>query len=135
MRLLHFRRTFVEKMFAIHAKVEIFKKTGIGIGGYARHYYDLFCLIKRPEVRKMLSSNEYEEIKADYDKISREHFAVGYVIPQNMSFFNSDALFPPPNLETMLATEFEKQCQILCFGKFPTWKQVQQSFKEIRKLL
>ena len=28
MRLLHFRRTFVEKMFAIHAKVEAFKKTG-----------------------------------------------------------------------------------------------------------
>jgi len=25
MRLLHFRRTFVEKMFAIHSKVEIFK--------------------------------------------------------------------------------------------------------------
>lgn len=43
MRLLHFRRTFVEKMFAIHAKVEAFKKTGIGIGGYARHYYDLFA--------------------------------------------------------------------------------------------
>ena len=26
MRLLHFRRTFVEKMFAIHAKVEVFKR-------------------------------------------------------------------------------------------------------------
>ncbi len=25
MRLLHFRRTFVEKMFAIHGKVEAFK--------------------------------------------------------------------------------------------------------------
>ena len=28
MRLLHFRRTFVEKMFAIHAKVEAFKLLG-----------------------------------------------------------------------------------------------------------
>jgi hypothetical protein len=26
MRLLHFRRTFVEKMFAIHKKVELFKR-------------------------------------------------------------------------------------------------------------
>lgn len=48
MQLLHFRRTFVGKLFAIHSKVEIFKKTGRGIGGYARHYYDLFCLAQRP---------------------------------------------------------------------------------------
>jgi len=38
MRILHFRRTFVEKMFAIHAKVEAFKQTGKEIGSYARHY-------------------------------------------------------------------------------------------------
>jgi hypothetical protein len=34
MRLLHFRRTFVEKMFAIHGKFEAFKKAGKEIGGY-----------------------------------------------------------------------------------------------------
>ena len=48
MRLLHFRRTFVEKMFAIHGKVDAYQKTGRAIGGYARHYYDLFCLAERP---------------------------------------------------------------------------------------
>ncbi len=36
MRLLHFRRTFVEKMFAIHAKVEMFKQDGRPIGTYPR---------------------------------------------------------------------------------------------------
>jgi hypothetical protein len=41
MRLLHFRRTFVEKMFAIHGKIEAFKTHGKAIGGYARHYYDI----------------------------------------------------------------------------------------------
>jgi hypothetical protein len=50
MRLLHFRRTFVEKMFAIHAKVEAFKQSGEPIGGYDRHYNDLFGLAQRPEV-------------------------------------------------------------------------------------
>ena len=49
MRLLHFRRTFVEKMFAIHGKVDAYKKTGREIGGYARHYYDLYCLAERPD--------------------------------------------------------------------------------------
>jgi hypothetical protein len=63
MRLLHFRRTFVEKMFAIHAKVEAFKKGGKEIGGYARHYYDLYCLAERPEVLAMLRSDEYAAIK------------------------------------------------------------------------
>lgn len=53
MRLLHFRRTFVEKMFAIHGKVDTFQKTGLGIGSYTRHYYDLFCLADRPEVLAM----------------------------------------------------------------------------------
>lgn len=47
MRLLHFRRTFVEKMFAIHAKVELFKRDGRPLGSYARHYYDLYCLAGR----------------------------------------------------------------------------------------
>lgn len=28
MRLLHFRRTFVEKLFAIHARVELLKRNG-----------------------------------------------------------------------------------------------------------
>ncbi len=38
MRLLHFRRTFVEKTFAIHARVELLKREGQPLGTYARHY-------------------------------------------------------------------------------------------------
>ncbi len=135
MRLLHFRRTFVEKLFAIHSKVEKFKQTGIGIGGYARHYYDLFCLAERQEVLKMLQSSEYEAIKVDYDRVSKRHFETSYVAPQGMNFATSEALFPIGNLEKALAAEFEKQCQILCFGKFPTWRQVQQRLADIRHLL
>ena len=95
MRLLHFRRTFVEKLFAIHSKVEKFKQTGIGIGGYARHYYDLFCLAERPEVLQMLQCDEYENIKNNYDKVSKEYFDASYLPPQDMCFQTSDALFPP----------------------------------------
>lgn len=135
MKLLHFRRTFVEKLFAIHAKVELFKKTGLGIRGYARHYYDLFCLSERSEVLQMLQSDEYEGIKNDYDKISREHFDANYIPPQNMCFQTSDAIFPPADLEPALQADFEQQCRILCFGAFPTWKQVLQRFREIREVL
>ena len=77
MQLLHFRRTFVEKLFAIHAKVELFKREGRPLGGYARHYYDLAQLADRPEVEQMLRSDEYWAIKADYDAISRAHASRG----------------------------------------------------------
>jgi hypothetical protein len=135
MRLLHFRRTFVEKMFAIHAKVEAFKQAGKPIGGYARHYYDLFCLAERPEVLAMLRSDEYGVIKADYDRISRAYFEKSYVPPPDMSFAKSDALFPSAELRAMLAVEFEKQCQVLCFGPFPPWDHVQARLEELRELL
>ena len=81
MRLLHFRRTFVEKMFAIHSKVEILKRDGTPLGTYARHYYDLFQLAARPEVLGMLKSPEYAAIKADYDQISRMYFPQSYFWP------------------------------------------------------
>jgi Nucleotidyl transferase AbiEii toxin, Type IV TA system len=135
MRLLHFRRTFVEKMFAIHAKVEAFKQAGKPIGGYARHYYDLFCLAERPEVVAMLKSDEYGVIKADYDRISRAHFEKSYVPPPEMSFSKSDALFPSAELRAVLDAEFEKQCRVLCFGPFPSWDGVQARLEELRSLL
>ena len=135
MRLLHFRRTFVEKMFAIHGKVDAYQKTGREIGGYARHYYDLFCLAERAEVPAMLRSEEYATIKADYDRISREYFDKSYVPPPGMSFAKSDALFPPAELGAVLAAEFEKQCRVLCFGPFPTWEQVQARLEGVRDLL
>src|SRR3984893_19323808 len=49
LRLLHFRRTFVEKMFAIHSKVELLKRDGRPVGTYARHYNDLFQLEAQAE--------------------------------------------------------------------------------------
>jgi len=135
MRLLHFRRTFVEKMFAIHAKVEAFKKGGREIGGYARHYYDLYCLAERPEVLAMLRSEEYAAIKADYDRISREHFEKSYVPPPEMSFAKSDALFPAGDLRTAIAKVFAEQCRLLCFGPAPAWGEVQVRLEAIRGLL
>ena len=135
MRLLHFRRTFVEKLFTIHAKVEIYKRDRRPIGTYARHYYDLFQLAGRPEVRAMLESAEYATIKADYDRISRTHFERDYISPEGMSFANSDALFPTGELLAVIRQHFEAQCEILCFGASPAWDKVQERFAAIRSIL
>jgi hypothetical protein len=135
MRLLHFRRTFVEKMFAIHAKVEAFKEEGREIGGYARHYYDLFCLAERPEVVAMLRSAEYGAIKDDYDRISLEHFEKSYVPPPDMSFAKSDALFPAGQLRDIIGKIFAEQCNLLYFGHTPSWEEVEYRLNGIRDLL
>ena len=135
MRLLHFRRTFVEKMFAIHAKVQLFKRDHRPIGGYTRHYYDLYQLLRQPEVLAMLKSDEYAKIKIDYDLISRTHFPKSYFCPDGMSFARSDALFPPPALASTIAEEYQAQCHALCYGPFPDWEQVQSQFETVRDLL
>lgn len=134
MRLLHFRRTFVEKMFAIHAKVELLKQ-GQPLGSYARHYYDLYQLADRNEVLAMLRSEEYAEIKEDYDRISRQFFARNYFAPPAMSFSASDALFPSGDLSTTLGAEYEAQCKVLCNGRYPAWSEVLARFESIRGLL
>ena len=135
MRLLHFRRTFVEKMFAIHSKVELFKRHGREIGSYARHYYDLYQLGGQAEVTEMLRSNEYGEIKTDYDEVSRRYFPESYFAPNGMSFSQCDALFPPAELDAILSVEYQKQCKQLCLGTYPSWKDVMGRFEELRPLL
>jgi hypothetical protein len=135
MRLLHFRRTFVEKMFAIHGKVELLKRDRQPLGTYARHYYDLSQLAAEPEVIAMLNSAEYAEIKADYDRISREHFDRSYSAPEGMNFATSDALFPRPSLESVLGGEYDAQCRMLCYGRFPSWAEVRNRLDGLRELL
>jgi hypothetical protein len=135
LRLLHFRRTFVEKMFAIHGKVEILKRDRMPLGTYARHYYDLFQLAAQPEVIAMLKSGEYAAIKNDYDAISREYFGRSYFQPEGMSFAKSDALFPPAELGKIIGVEYEGQCKLLCYGPYPSWEEIQAKFKGIRDLL
>jgi len=135
MILLHFRRTFVEKLFAIHAKVEIVKRTGEPLGAYARHYYDLYCLAERPEVLTMLRSKEYEEIKADYAMISQEFYRRDSIPPPGMRFAKSDALFPADQLGHAIAQQYEEHCRFLCYGRLPTWPEVRDRFADLRTLL
>ena len=135
MRLLHFRRTFVEKLFAIHSKVELLKRDRRPIGSYARHYYDLFQLAAQPEVATMLRSDEYAAIKADYDAISRAYFPQSYFCPSEMSFAGSDGLFPQGELARTIAGEYEVQCRQLCFGPYPPWEDVQARFEDLRESL
>lgn len=135
MRLLHFRRTFVEKLFAIHKRVELYVRDGVPIGPHARHYYDLSQLMQTDEVITMLNSDEYSTIKADYDAISRRYFPDHYFFPEGMRFANSAAIFPQGALQQMLAQEYEKQCTLLCYGPYPDWATLCGQFTALRSVL
>ena len=47
----------------------------------------------------------------------------------------ADAIFPPIGLATSIAREYEQQCQRLCYGPFPSWREVAGRFEELRDLL
>ena len=83
----------------------------------------------------MLRSEEYAAIKADYDQVSQRHFPESYFYPANMRFANSDALFPPAELSSIIGVAYEAQCKVLCYGPYPSWAQVQARFLEIRDFL
>ncbi len=52
-----------------------------------------------------------------------------------MTFSKSDALFPAADLRDVIAAEFERQCRGLCFGRFPSWDEVQGRLEELRTQL
>lgn len=134
MTLLHFRRTFVEKLFAIHGKVVRLLDEGQPLGRDARHYADLYALAGTHEVRAMLASREYAEIRDDYDA-KRAFFATIYRPPKGLSFATSPALFPDAALREQIAGDYESQCELLFAGAHPSFDEVCARFEEIRNLL
>lgn len=136
MSLLHFRRTFVEKMFALHGKVIRLRDEDHPLGRDARHYSDLHALAGEHEVRTMLASPEYLLIREDYDRNSREFFASSYRPPENLSFAQSVALFPEDPLRARIEAEYEEQCQLLfATADYPSFEEVLAGFLELRQLL
>ena len=138
MVLLHFRRTFVEKLFALHGKVVRLVNEGHPIGRHARHYSDLYALSDQSEVRSMLASGEYEEIRRDYDQTSRgsKYLARIYRPPNDLSFADSPALFPDQALKDQLARDYEHECRVLFSGAgYPSFDEVLGRFEELRNLL
>lgn len=135
MQVLHFRRTFVEKIFAIHSYVIDAQRNNKSIETHARHYYDLFCLLQQDEVLEMLRSDEYPLIKENCDSISLNFFRDKYYPPKNLSFANSEALFPTGELRQMIVDSYKKQCKNLCYGQYPNWEKVEESFENVRSLL
>jgi len=122
-------------MFALHDKVARgLQQEGKPIEGYARHYYDLSQLLPKDEVRAMLGSSEYAEIVTDYHALTTKYFP-NQVFPERLDLSASAALFPTPEVAAALARDYEQQCQILCYGDFPSFPEVLELLQGIRAFL
>ena len=113
MTLLHFRRTFVEKLFTVHGKVERLKTEGERLRRDARHYADLYVLAGRPEVLAMIESEEYGQIRADYNQKSIRFFKNSYRPPEDLRFNKSDALFLPGQLRATVEEDYYADVRLL----------------------
>lgn len=118
MNLLAFRRTFVEKLFTIHGKIERFQADGVHPGRDLRHYADLYFLAETDEVREMLRSPEYAEICTDYDENSRHFYPASHRPPTGLRFASSAALFPDDELRELLEPAYDHECRVLFDGPY-----------------
>jgi hypothetical protein len=135
MRLLHFRRTFVEKLFAVDHAVTVARATGLQVGARMRHYFDLCALGSRPEVLEMLRGPEYRAIVRDCIEIDRRFYRRAARDPDEWSFRASAALFPEARLSAALEAQYEQQCSVLCFRGYPPWCEVLARFEALREWL
>ncbi|MGH2838343.1 MAG: nucleotidyl transferase AbiEii/AbiGii toxin family protein [Thermoleophilaceae bacterium] len=132
---LHFRRTFVEKLFVIHALAERLKDEGIAFGRDARHYYDIHRLVGEDEVITMLASNECQQIKKSCEEIGLKFFKSQYRGPPELDFSKSDGLFPSAELRAQIEPDYEAQCELLCYGDYPPFGEVLGRLEDVRALL
>jgi hypothetical protein len=135
MQLLHYRRTFVEKLFAIHAAAEERRYSREPIGPLVRHYFDPMLLSDQPEVGEMLHGPEHHAIVRDCLDIDHRYYGRPKHDEAAWSLRESAARFPSEEVSQSLRHDYESQCEVLCFGAYPPWKEVLVRFEALREWL
>jgi hypothetical protein len=136
MKLLHFRRTFVEKLFTLHSRVERSIRQNRDLGRDARHYYDLAMLINQQETQTMLVSQEFSDSCKEYRNLTAK-FYPGQVkfLPDGMNLQQSSAFFPDDALHGKLMAAYIREAETLCYGPYPAFDDVLKAFAGIREFL
>jgi len=117
------RRTFVEKLFAIHAAY-----ANDLANNRMRHYYDLSRLCGLPEIQSYVGTDAYRVCVADVKTICRQSFA-DQSVPEGDSFKDSPA-FQVSETFAELERNYKREEEIF-FSEPPTLKAI---FEEIEKV-
>ena len=109
--VLHPKRTLVEKLFAIHSAAA----SGNSVG-QSRHYYDLYKLLKMPEVKNFVGSAEYKALRQSVYEYSVSEFPKSPITePDKLK--ESPGILLSESLEKSLQREIEDSEMI--FGDRP----------------
>jgi hypothetical protein len=117
------RRTFVEKLFAIHAAY-----TKDLANNRMRHYYDLSRLCGQAEIQSYVGTGAYRACVADVKRICRDSFP-DQAVPDGDSFKDSPA-FQVSETFAELERNYKREAEIF-FSEPPTLEAI---FEEIEKL-
>jgi Nucleotidyl transferase AbiEii toxin, Type IV TA system len=120
-------RTFVEKLFAIHAAYA--KDLA---NNRMRHYYDLSRLCALPEIRSYVGTDAYRACVADVKQICRESFP-DQAVPGGDSFKESPA-FRVSDTFPELERNYKREAEIL-FSEPPSLKAIFEELETIRPKL
>lgn len=115
-KVLDYRRTFSEKIFAIYSAF-----TNNTVEKYFRHYYDIFKLLQLPDIINFIGSKEYKELKTHIAAMSKEFYNTK--TPHNLDFSKSEAFVYSENLEEII-TRALKNSADLFFVPAPTAKEI-----------
>jgi len=110
--------TLVEKLQTISTKFRTQQKTGEFPVNFMRHYYDVYCLLKRPEVQKFIGTLAYKAHKQKrFPKADNQNIA------ENEAFVLSD-----PDTRTIYQKAY-KDSGALYYKDKPTFDQILTEIK------
>jgi len=122
------RRTFVEKLFAIHAAY-----TTNYCANKMRHYYDVSRLCEVEEIQAFVGTDEYRTCVNDVRALSVESFPDQAVPPQG-SLASLPALRPPDAAFKTLEKNYKNEADIF-FSKPPTLREIFTTIEGLRPAL
>jgi hypothetical protein len=121
------RRTFVEKLFAIHAAYA--KDLA---NNRMRHYYDLSRLCGVEEIQSYVGTSPYQACIADVRGICRDSFP-DQAVPEGDSFKDNPA-FQVSETFAELERNYKREAEIF-FSEPPTLKAIFEEIEKVRPKL
>jgi hypothetical protein len=121
---LDLTRTFIEKLFAIHAAYEKNRADG-----KVRHYYDVYQLAGTAETQAFIGTQEYRDAYRDAERYSRAHWPDA-ALPNGGSFADSPALSPDEEGRQALEKNYAKE-EGLFFSEPPPIREILARIQDI----
>jgi predicted nucleotidyltransferase component of viral defense system len=120
---LHFTRTFVEKLFAIH---DLFLRRQIH--EKMRHYYDVYCLLGLGEIQDFIGTREYGIYCDEVCDFVHDEFPEA-CIPDALRFSASPA-FEASKMASLKA-DYQKEVELI-FDVAPSFEQIIERIADAR---